>query len=51
MTNTAHLRGGPERATVADIDHARNLAITALDDLGARRDRLEAIISDLRPGA
>ena len=33
MTNLAHLRSGPERATVADIDHARNAAIRALDAL------------------
>jgi hypothetical protein len=43
LTSAAHLRGGPERAAVADIDHAGNLAHL--------RDRLEAIASDLRAGA
>jgi hypothetical protein len=43
LTSTAHLRGGPERAAVADIAHARNLAHL--------RDRLEAVVSDLRAGA
>ena len=63
MTSTAHLRGGPERATVANTDHARNLAIRALDALsqentqtadywvGYLASALEAVIFELRAGA
>jgi hypothetical protein len=45
LTNTAHLCGGPERAAVADNDHARHEAARALYALR------EGIISGLRGGA
>jgi hypothetical protein len=64
LTGTAHLCGGPERAAVADIDHARDRAISALDALngdqegrspaywvGYLESAVEGIIADLRAGA
>lgn len=64
MTSTAHLRGGPERATVANTDHARNLTIRALDALNGQESMqtadywvgylasaLEDVIFELRAGA
>lgn len=64
MTGAVHLRSGPERATVANTDHARNLAIRALDALngqgntqaadywiGYLASALEDVIFELRAGA
>ena len=64
MTSTAHLRGGPERATVSDIDRAREVAIGALDALNKRgntetadywvgyvSNALEDVVFELRAGA
>jgi len=64
LTSAVHLRSGPERATVANIDHARNQAIGALDALngqastqapdywvGYPASALEDVIYALRAGA